>query len=127
MILAVFRFSNDVVEESISVGGNEEEIQSVEKKKTAFHALLACDKVMENINKPSRAGITALHAACRRENTIMVELLLRVKEIDINQKDKQDNTPLHAAVTLILFPCSLILKQQSRQKTSMECIPFMLP
>jgi len=31
LILAVFRFSNDVVEESITVGGNEEEIQPVEK------------------------------------------------------------------------------------------------
>jgi len=61
--------------------------------------LLDYDKVKEkeNINKPSRAGITALHAACRRENTIMVKLLLKVKEIDVNQKDKQDNTPLHAA------------------------------
>ena len=62
---------------------------------TTFHALLQCSSV--NVNAPNRAGITALHAACRRGNTAMVETLLKVEGIEIDKKDKHGNTPLHSA------------------------------
>ena len=63
--------------------------------KTTFHALLEYSEV--EINKPNRAGITALHAACRRGNAIMVNMLLKAKGIHIHLKDKHGNTPLHSA------------------------------
>jgi len=62
---------------------------------TTFHALLQCPSV--KVNKSNRAGITALHAACRRGNTAMVETLLKVDGIKIDKQDKHGNTPLHSA------------------------------
>ena len=95
-MLAVFRFSDEIVEESSH--GNQQLVPSlIENSKTTFHALLKYSKVLEEINKASLAGITALHAACRRGNAAMVNILLGIKGIGINQKDHHNNAPLHAA------------------------------
>jgi len=65
------------------------------KRKTTFHALLQHDKV--DVNGQNRAGITALHVACSKGNSHMVNELLQVENVEINKKDKHHNTPLHAA------------------------------
>ena len=100
LVLAVFRFSDDVAEEPcrltdrfsfISVPLVKREVNST------FQALLQCASVRENVNKTNRAGITALHAACRRGNTAMVDILLKVEGIEIDKQDKHGNTPLHSA------------------------------
>ena len=100
LILAVFRFSDDVDEKTCRIT-DRFSFSSVPLMKreanTTFHALLQCKEVRENINLTNRAGITALHAASRRGNTAMVETLLKVEGIEINQQDKHGNTPLHAA------------------------------
>ena len=99
-MLAVFRFSDDVPEESCRLTDRFSFISVPSIKKatsTTFHALLQCSTVRENVNATNRAGITALHAACRRGNTAMVDTLLKVEGIDIDQKDKHGNTPLHSA------------------------------
>ena len=95
LILAVFRFSDFAIEEEITDSLKMPSPQI--KIKTAFDALLQCHTVEENVNKANHAGITALHAACRRGNVVMVNILLRITGIDINQTDNHGNTPLHSA------------------------------
>ena len=95
LVLAVFRFSDDVVEED---NGNQALVQSMDKyTETTFHALLKYPEVQMEINKTNLAGITALHAACRRGNSVMVNMLLGIEDIDINKIDHHGNTPLHEA------------------------------
>ena len=89
LILAVFRF---FAKENITGGASQQIII-----KTAFDALLQCHKVKKEVNKTNHAGITALHAACRRGNDSMVNTLLNISFTKVNQPDKQYNTPLHSA------------------------------
>jgi len=99
-VLAVFRFSDDVLEEECTFTDRFSFISVPITKKvanTTFHALLQCPSVREHVNATNRAGITALHAASRRGNTAMVETLLKVEGIEIDKKDKHGNTPLHSA------------------------------
>ena len=65
------------------------------KHKTVFHALLHCNSV--KVNADNRDKITALHVACSRGSTVMVNKLLQVQGIKVTCKDKHGNTPLHAA------------------------------
>jgi len=95
LVLAVFRFSDNVVQEEMI--GQGKIVQLENETKTTFHALLKCHKVREQVNEANHAGITALHAACRRGNVAMVNILLGITGIDINQTDNHDNTPLHSA------------------------------
>jgi len=98
LILAVFRFPDDIIEENIT-SLNSSALVPYDTKKiitnTIFHALLEHKTV--KLNNASFAGITALHAACRRGNAFIVMILLTMEGIDFNQKDHHGNTPLHAA------------------------------
>ena len=64
------------------------------KRETTFHVLL---QLKVNANSKNNAGVTALHAACERGIIAMVKELLQSDGIDINQKDDQENSPLHTA------------------------------
>ena len=86
--------SVDEVDFCQEIGVSEQAINKL-KHKSTFHALLQHSKI--DVNCRNRAGITALHVACSRGNSHMVNQLLQVKKIKINIKDKHDNTPLHAA------------------------------
>ena len=98
MILAVFRISDTVVEQEFTgyLRLAQASPTGIETK-TTFHALLKCHKVQEGVNETNHAGITALHAACRRGNDGMVNILLEAEHIDIKKTDNHGNTPLHSA------------------------------
>jgi len=63
--------------------------------KTTFHALL--HKV--EINACDCDGMTALHVACHKSYTTIVNQLLVMPEIDVNKTDNKQHAPLHAACT----------------------------
>ena len=98
LVLAVFRFSDMVVEQEITGYLRLAQPPSTRNEtKTTFHALLKCHRVQQAVNETNHAGITALHAACRRGNDGMVNILLEIKNIDITKMDNHGNTPLHSA------------------------------
>ena len=71
-----------------------EKIGAETKHKTSFHTLLQ-EKV--EVNACNFNGVTALHVACSRGNTVMVKELLLMPEIDVDREDSCFNTPVHAA------------------------------
>ena len=58
--------------------------------------LLESDKCNPNVH--NNLGHTPLHAACRRENIEVLEMLVTDQRCDVNIQDHSGNTPLHTAM-----------------------------
>ena len=59
-------------------------------------SLLESDKCNPNVR--TKHGHTPLHAACRRENIEVLEMLVTDQRCDVNIQDGNGNTPLHTAI-----------------------------
>jgi len=117
LVLAAFRLSDDVGEDSCRLT----------ETNNTFYALLKCSSVLEHINVCNSEGTTALHAACSRGNTAMIETLLKVEGIEINRQDRSGNTPLHlACATGTLATIATLIKHGATYelKNRLEMHPF---
>lgn len=66
-----------------------------------------------NVNQPDTGGLTPLHAAGIRSSAEIVELLCRVKGIELNIKDKLGRTPLMIGVMTNNIEAVRVLVQQA--------------
>ena len=105
MVLAAYYVPLDLFEEtgneSLIRGDTDENVEDIaikagDRNNNSFLALLHCSK---DVNCQNISGTTALHVACKRGSTGLVEKLLHFKKksIYVNKTDNHENTPLHIA------------------------------
>lgn len=89
------------------------------------------DNKLNLLNEPKSDGFTALHLACLNNYLDIVNLLVKVSEVEKNFRNLNDQTPLHLAIErqnyeiikiLILNNCDL----NAQDKEGDSCLHYLL-